>query len=122
MITPTRNKYARPPANALRVRAWRDLPKDRAAAQYRITSEDGEVHVITLVKGNRVVLDALLLQPVYCASPVRISDRVCILRNEYRVPIIAEMYQNDAATDRERFGVYFLNGSVERIGGNGGAE
>ncbi len=122
MTTPTRNKFNRPPANALRVKAWRDLPKDRVAAQYKITSEDGEAHVITLVKGNRIVLDALLLQPIYCASPVRISDRVCILRNEYRVPIIAEMYENDTATDHQKFGVYFLKGCVERMDGDGGAE
>jgi hypothetical protein len=31
------------------------------------------------------------------------------------------MYKNDAATDRAKFGVYFLNGNVERLGDNGGA-
>lgn len=115
------NKIARPPANALRVEAWRDLPKDVAAARYRITSEDGGVSVISLAKGNRIILDALLKQPVYCASPVRISDRVCILRHEYGVPITKQMYENDAATDRAKFGVYFLNCRVERIAENGGA-
>lgn len=115
-------KTIRPPANALRVEAWRDLPSDPAPARYRITGEDGTVHQITLAKGNRIILDALLNQPVYCASPVRISDRVCILRREYRVPITKEMFENDAATDRAKFGVYFLNGQVERITGNGGAE
>ena len=110
------NKNIRPPANALRVEAWRDLPNDGAAARYKITSEDGGVTVITLAKGNRIILDALLKQPVYCASPVRISDRVCILRHEYCVPITKEMYENDAATDRAKFGVYFLDGCVERLG------
>jgi hypothetical protein len=110
-----------PPANALRVEAWRDLPKDGAAASYKITTEDGGFSVITLAKGNRIILDALLKQPVYCASPVRISDRVCILRHEYSVPIIKKMYENDAATDRAKFGVYFLDGCVERLGDNGGA-
>lgn len=115
-------KTIRPPANALRVEAWRDLPSDPAPARYMITGDDGTVHQITLAKGNRIILDALLNQPVYCASPVRISDRVCILRREYRVPITKEMFENDAATDRAKFGVYFLNGQVERITGNGGAE
>jgi hypothetical protein len=115
-------KRIRPPANTLRVEAWRDLPPDRTPARYKITGDDGLVHQITLTKGNRVILDALINQPVYCASPVRISDRVCILRHEYRVPIIKEMFENDAATDRAKFGVYFLNGHVERISGKGGAK
>jgi hypothetical protein len=121
MKTTNLNKIARPPANSLRVEAWRDLPKNGAAARYKITREDGGVSVITLAKGNRIILDALLKQPVYCASPVRISDRVCILRHEYRVPIIKEMYENDAETDRAKFGVYFLDGCVERLDDNGGA-
>ena len=104
-----------PPGNALRVKGWRDLPQERCPACYRITQDDGTVFTITLAKGNRIILDALLKQPVYCASPVRISDRVCILRHEYRVPITKVMYANDTATDRAKFGVYFLDGKVERI-------
>jgi hypothetical protein len=111
----------RPPANALRVAAWRDLPIDRQQARYKITGNDGDTRTITLAKGNRIILDALIAQPVFCASPVRISDRVCILRHEYGVPIIKEMYENDAATDRARFGIYFLDGRVERLTDSGGA-
>jgi hypothetical protein len=114
-------KTTRPPSNTLRVHAWRDLPEDRAPARYRITAEDGRTREITLAKGNRIILDALIKQPVYCASPVRISDRVCILKRDYCVPITKEMFENDAATDRAKFGVYFLNCRVERIAGNGGA-
>jgi hypothetical protein len=122
MAHPTQTYCIKPPANTLRVEAWRDLPKDRAAARYKITAEDGGVHVITVAKGNRIILDALLEQPVYCASPVRVSDRVCILIHKYGVPITKEMYENDEATGREKFGVYFLNGRVERLGGDGGAK
>ncbi len=114
--TPTR-----PPANALRVEAWRDLPTDRNQARYKITGADGDTRMITLKKGNRIILDALIAQPVFCASPVRISDRVCILRHDYGVPIIKRMYENDAATDRAKFGVYFLDGCVEHLGDTGGA-
>ncbi|MEM8802898.1 MAG: hypothetical protein AAGF55_10225 [Pseudomonadota bacterium] len=106
---------ARPPSNALRVTAWRDLPADRVPATYRITDHAGEVRYITLSKGNRTILDGLLNSPLYCASPVRISDRVCILRRDYGVPIRKEMYENDTATDRARFGVYFIDGHVERL-------
>lgn len=106
-----------PPRNTLRVNAWRDLPKDRLTARYTIPTEDGGTKEIALANGNRIVLDALLSQPVYCASPVRISDRVCILRHEYGVPIMREMYDGDAATDRQRFGVYFIGEGVQRIEG-----
>ena len=122
MKTSPPTKTTRHPANALRVEAWRDLPSDRAPARCKITGDDGAMHQITLAKGNRIILDALINQPVYCASPVRISDRVCILLHKYRVPIIKEMFENDAATDRAKFGVYILNGRVERISGNGGAQ
>lgn len=106
----------RPPANALRVEAWRDLPVDKSPAKYLITGDDGETKTITVDKSNRIVLDALLNQPVFCASPVRISHWVCNLRHEYGVPIDREMYENDTATDRPRFGVYFIGEGVERIG------
>ena len=106
-----------PPANALRVTAWRDLPTQTSPVRYEITGKDGSTKTITLAKGNRVIMDALIEQPVYCASPVRISDRVCILRHNYGVPITKEMYENDIATDRAKFGVYFLDGIVRRIDG-----
>lgn len=107
----------KPPANALRVERWNDMPTDTGPAKYEINSEDGEATIITLSKGNRIVLDALIDQPVYCASPVRISDRVCILKRDYGVPITKKMYENDTATDRAKFGVYFLSGGVARIDG-----
>ena len=106
-----------PPANALRVERWSDMPKGTAPARYEVVSEDGKTKTFTLAKGNRIILDALIQQPVYCASPVRISDRVCILRRDYGVPITKEMYSNDTATDRAKFGVYFLGKGVRRIDG-----
>ncbi|MBL4768236.1 MAG: hypothetical protein JKY94_11055, partial [Rhodobacteraceae bacterium] len=95
---------------------WADLSTNRAPARYRITDGDSNTREFTLAKGNRIILDALLRSPVYCASPVRISDRVCILRREFGVPINKEMFDNDAATGRAKFGVYFIGEGVERIG------
>ncbi len=111
----------RPPSNALRVKSWQDLPTNGAPARYKITANDGSAHVIKIANGTRIILDALLNQPVYCASPVRISDRVYILRHQYCVPIAKEMFENDTATDRAKFGVYFLNAKVERVSSDGGA-
>lgn len=106
----------KPPANALRVNAWRDLPRDRTPARYEIAGPDG-ARAITLTKGNRIILDALLERPVYCASPVRISDRVCILRRDYGVPIDREMYEADPHTGGDKYGVYFIGAGVRRIEG-----
>jgi len=111
----TNSKLVRPPSNALRVSAWRDLPKDRRKAHYRITTKEGDCYSISVSKGTRCILDALIAQPIYCASPVRISDRVCILRREYGVPITKKMYVNDSATGRAKFGVYFLDAHVVRL-------
>ena len=114
-------KTAQPPTNALRVNAWRDLPNATEKARYKVTDRNGDAHTITVAKGTRIVLDALIAQPVFCASPVRVSNRVCILRHEYGVPIIKEMYENDAVTGRDKFGVYFLDGRVERLSESWGA-
>jgi len=113
----TTNPNPKPPANALRVNAWYDLSPDEMPAKYEIISDDGQTKTITLAKGNRIILDALIRQPVYCASPVRISDRVHILKSEYGVPITKEMYANDKQTGRQRFGVYFIGDGVRRIDG-----
>ena len=107
--------HNRPPANALRVEAWRDLPPDATRARYKIIGANGETRLIALANGNRIILDALIKQPVFCASPVRISDVVSILKRSYGVPIDKKMYENDAAPSKARFGVYFLDGGVERI-------
>ena len=109
------NQTSRPPKNTLRVQGWKDLPKDRSMARYEIPTADGGTRVITLKSGNRVVLDALISRPLLCASPVRISDRVCILRHEYGVPIDREMYDGDEASEGQRFGVYFIGHGVRRI-------
>ncbi len=92
------------------------LSPDKAPARYAIQRPDG-AKVVTLAKGNRIIMDALLQRPVYCASPVRISDRVCILRRDYGVPIDREMYEADPHTGGERYGVYFIGAGVRRIGG-----
>lgn len=107
----------KPPANALRVNAWHDLSPDEAPAKYEIISDDGQTKTITLARGNRIILDTLIKQPVYCASPVRISDRVHILKSVYGVPITKEMYANDKQTGRQRFGVYFIGDGVRQIDG-----
>ncbi|TLP55311.1 hypothetical protein FEE96_22830 [Parasedimentitalea maritima] len=73
MTSSKKTTTIRPPQNALRVKAWRDLPTNAAPARYKIIGFDGRSHEIIIAKGNRIILDALVNQPVYCASPVRID-------------------------------------------------
>ncbi len=112
---PTSNDKPRPPANALRVNAWRDLPSETEPATYEVKGKDGTSRAVSLSKGNRIVLDALIDRPIFCASPIRISSRVCVLRHDFGVPIKKEMYDNDTTTDRAKFGAYFLDCDVKRI-------
>ncbi|MEM7473233.1 MAG: hypothetical protein AAF340_17935 [Pseudomonadota bacterium] len=60
-----------------------DMSGNRTRQRYVV---DGEVE-ITVSKRWRDMLDTLRQGPVYCASPVRLSDAVCVLRRDYRVPI-----------------------------------
>lgn len=109
-----------PPANARRNNRWRDFPNTISPAQYRVTDETGETRTVTVSKNKRRVLEGLMQAPMYCASPVRISDLVHILKRDYGVDIAMDLYANDSDTDRAKFGVYTLKSKVELINGNGG--
>jgi len=109
-------KKPRPPANALHVNAWRDLPPDRNPARFRVTNAIGRCHEIKLKQGNRVVLEALMMQPLYCASPVRISDRVSILKHKFSIAVDTKDYEIDTMIGG-RFGIYFLDCQTERLEG-----
>ena len=105
----------KPPSNAKRVYCWTDLPDANGAALYRVTDADEEPRVISVGRHKRQVLEGLMDGPIYAASYCRISDQVLPLRRDDGVNIKCEMYRNDSATGRERFGVYFLESVVERI-------
>lgn len=110
-----------PPPNTLRVEAWRDLPSNKGWMTYRVTAQDGSAHKIKVRKNNRRILEAIMNGPVLAASAVRISDNIHILKRDYGVTIKTEMYENDTATDRAKFGVYFLVDSVVAVSTDGGA-
>lgn len=65
------------------IMSLRDMSGNRARQAYLV---DDEMQ-ITLSKRWRDMMDTLRKGPVYCASPVRLSDAVHVLRNEYQVPI-----------------------------------
>ncbi|WP_073333838.1 hypothetical protein [Wenxinia saemankumensis] len=65
-----------------------------------------------LSKRNRQVLDALRQGPVYCASPVRLSDKVLILKRDYGLDIETIRIDGD---EEGRFGVYRLVSAVRLV-------
>ena len=91
-----------------------DLPTAREPARYEWT-EDGKPHFAVLSKRNRQVLDALRRGPLYCASPVRLSDSVLILKRDYGIDIETLLFSGDGES---RFGVYRLASDITFIGQN----
>ncbi len=105
----------RPPANALRVYRWADLPNLTAPALYRVTDPGQEPREIYASKHKRQVLEGLMRSPLYAASYCRLSDQVLPLRRDDGVNIECKMYRGDADTGRQKFGIYVLVSQVELI-------
>lgn len=110
MNTETKN----PPKNARRIMRVADLPPLRDMAEYEVTNGD-EPRKVSLRKRQRQVVDLLMLGPVYCASPVRISDMVHILKREHGIDIETEMFPGDEVTGTGSYGVYFLRSQIRRL-------
>ena len=105
----------KPPSNALRAEAWRDLAQDKDLQTYLVTPTEGKPFTVKLRKNNRRILDTLIERPIFAASPVRISDNVHILKRDYGINIETKMFENDTETDRAKFGVYFLVDHIKPI-------
>ena len=98
------------------VMSRKDIPQNRAPARFRITRQDGTVVEVTFSKRKRQILELLCLSKVYCASPVRISQQVCLLKREDRSDISTEIYWEKAGEEKSRYGIYRLNDKVEFLG------
>ncbi|GAB5447177.1 MAG: hypothetical protein Gyms2KO_20500 [Gymnodinialimonas sp.] len=106
-----------PPRNARRIYRWADLPSASKPAQYRVTDPGQEPRVITVSRRKRQVLEGLMQAPIFAASYCRLSDNVLPLRRDHGVDIACTIYNNDADTGRDRYGIYTLVSKVERIDG-----
>lgn len=91
-----------------------DLPADRQPAQYEIIN-DGLPKAFTVSKRKRQVLDLLMSGPFYCASPVRLSDVVFLLKEETGIVVETKMYPGDPVIGSGAYGVYFLRSEVSRL-------
>lgn len=109
-----------PPSNAQRMSRWADFPSAGKVQNFKVRSADGVERLECITgRGTIRVLLALINGPLFCASPVRISDRVLLLKRDYGLTIRTETYSNDKETDRMRFGVYFLDDQVTPVSERG---
>lgn len=106
----------KPPENTQWVISRRDLPSRRGSARYEVRKADEKCETITLSNRKRQVLDALMRSPVFCASPVRLSDIVLLLRNETGIGIETEFFQENDGIENTRFGIYVLTDRVRYLG------
>lgn len=105
----------RPPENARRIWRVADLPPYRGEALYGITNGTQPETAHLLAKRRRQVMDLLMAGPVYCASPVRISDIVHVLKTENGLQVETEYYPGDPETGAGNFGIYFLVSRVRKL-------
>ncbi len=90
-----------------------DLPQARGLAAYIWNDPDvGEVRTI-VSKRDRQVLDAIIKSPVFCASPIRVSDSVLRLRRDHGVPVLREDYTEQDGDETLNFGIYHLGANVQ---------
>jgi hypothetical protein len=104
-----------PPKNAKRIYRVADLPQNRKTAEYEVRSVGSEPKIVKLCKRQRQIMDLLIEAPVYCASPVRISDAVHILKREIAIDVHTAMYAGNENTGSGSYGVYFLNTNVRLL-------
>jgi hypothetical protein len=119
-VTGSEFKGIRPASGALWVTGWHCLKSETATTEYLVESDGVDPRKISVGKKKRRILDALINAPMYCASPVRLSHYIMLLREENGLDIETEWFRNDPRTGRERFGVYVLKDKVTRIDRKGG--
>jgi len=106
----------KPPKNTQRIMCVADLPQARSERRFEIQNGSEKPSVFTLKDRKRQITELLLNGPVYCASPVRISDVVHILKREIGLEVETRFYPGDKATGTGDYGVYFLNSKVRLLG------
>ena len=105
-----------PPAFAQRITKRADLPKMRAPAVYLVEDAAGTArHIVQ--KRARQVLEALMREPIFCASPVRLGPAVQHLRETFGAASIETVWHEVREGDEyTRFGVYHLRAAIRRAG------
>ena len=101
---------------ARRITRRADLPKTRELKRYTWRDGDGAEHSTAISKRDRQIAEALIAQPLFCASPVRVSDSVLRLRRDHGLPIETEIFSERDGGEALTFGIYHLTAEVIREG------
>ena len=64
---------ATPPPNTQRIVSSLDMPRVHKPARFQVTKPEGRAFKVTASMRKRQVLGALMVGPVFCASPARTS-------------------------------------------------
>ena len=105
-----------PPAGTRWIMSRADLPATRIPARYRLTDSLGDATEVVIANTYRQVLVALRRGPIYCASPVRLSDVAFVLKRDFGVDIETLIFSHGDGSERRRFGIYRLRSRVECLG------
>lgn len=98
---------------AKRITRRADLPQQRTLAAYQWRDVIGETSKTLVGKRDRQVLDAIIATPVFCASPVRVSDSVLRLRRDHGLPIETETFTERDGDETLNFGAYYMDADVQ---------
>ena len=104
-----------PPVNTRWIMGDRDLPQNYGDAQFNVADDDNPDLVITVSKRMRQTLEALIVGPVYCASPIRLSHYVDILRDDHRIKIETLWFTDSKGPMKTRYGVYKLLSEIKEV-------
>lgn len=110
-----KTNHLKPPQNTRRIWRVADLPSNRDDGWYEILNENEPPRHVLLRKRQRQVIDLLRSGPVYCASPVRLSDIVHVLKREAGLRVHTEYFPGDTETGAGTYGVYTLISKVRPI-------
>jgi hypothetical protein len=104
-----------PHSYAQRIARVADLPQNPEEAQYGFTKGDLPAKVYARRRRQRQVMDLLMAGPVYCASPVRLSDVVHVLKREIGIEVETRFYTGNKETGTGDYGICFLISKVHRM-------
>ena len=105
------------PKNALHVWVIKDLTQERDSCTFEIVNDGQKPRAFNFDKRKRQVIETLMRSPVYCASPVRISDVVHILKRDNGLEVETRMFPGNPKTGSGSYGIYILKSKVTRLEG-----
>ncbi|MEP5761156.1 MAG: hypothetical protein ABJ327_17940 [Litoreibacter sp.] len=111
-------KLTKLPTNVRFIMRRPDLPQSREPVSFEVNRDGVMPFVVTLEKRQRQVIEALMLTPLYCASPVRLSDVVHIVKREHGLDIETMFFSDETGPETATFGVYVLKDKLRRVENN----